>query len=74
MKKWIIWAVIFYIHSAVLLYKGIDKIEGYYMASEYSELNKHVYVGETHITTLLTRIYLQCSLYLAQNSLSRGLF
>ncbi|MED4682489.1 hypothetical protein BGP34_15035 [Bacillus mycoides] len=45
MKKWIIWAVIFYIHSAVLLYKGIDKIEGYYMASEYSELNKHVYVG-----------------------------
>lgn len=45
MKKWIFWAVIFYVHSAVLLYKGIDKIEGYYMASEYSELNKYVYVG-----------------------------
>ncbi|MGI2750929.1 hypothetical protein ACRS52_20260 [Bacillus cytotoxicus] len=45
MKKWIIWAVIFYIHSAVLLYMGIDRIEGYYMASEYSELNKHAYVG-----------------------------
>lgn len=45
MKKWIIWAVIFYIHSAVLLYKRIEKIEGYYIASEYSELNKHVYEG-----------------------------
>ncbi|YAR63965.1 hypothetical protein ACUIAK_18685 [Bacillus cytotoxicus] len=45
MKKWIIWAVIFYILSAVLLNMGIDRIEGYYMASEYSDLNKHAYVG-----------------------------
>ncbi|MDA1528622.1 hypothetical protein [Bacillus cereus group sp. TH260-2LC] len=45
MKKWTIWGIIFYIHSAVLLYLGIDRVEGYYNNEYSSELSKHVYVG-----------------------------
>ncbi|MGG0188253.1 hypothetical protein [Bacillus rhizoplanae] len=44
-KKWGIWATIFYIHSFVLLYLGIDRIEGYYYSEYSSELSKHAYVG-----------------------------
>ncbi|MDA1806974.1 hypothetical protein [Bacillus cereus group sp. BY32LC] len=45
MKRWTIWGIIFYIHSAVLLYLGIDRVEGYYNNEYSSELSKHVYVG-----------------------------
>ena len=50
MKKkanmWIlIIAVCFYIASAVMLYKGYDKITNYYMSENYSSLNENAYVG-----------------------------
>ncbi|WP_255293871.1 hypothetical protein [Bacillus toyonensis] len=33
------------LHSFVLLYLGIDRIEGYYYSEYSSELSKHAYVG-----------------------------
>jgi DMSO reductase anchor subunit len=45
MKKWIIWAVIFFIHSVFQLYRGIDRIESYYMSETSSSLDKYAFVG-----------------------------
>ncbi|MES9701277.1 MULTISPECIES: hypothetical protein [Bacillus] len=45
MKKWTIWGIIFYIHSVILLYLGFDRLGGYRMSDEFSDLNKYVYVG-----------------------------
>ena len=40
-----IFAVIFYIISAVMLYKGYDKMTNYYSSETYYSLNKNAYVG-----------------------------
>ncbi|WP_368503166.1 hypothetical protein AB3N04_12970 [Alkalihalophilus sp. As8PL] len=45
MKKWLIWAIIFYVHALFFLYKGIDRVEGYNMNEYASSLNQHVFVG-----------------------------
>ncbi|EPC8411108.1 hypothetical protein ACR3AM_005516 [Bacillus thuringiensis] len=45
MKKWTIWGIIFYIHSAVLLFLGFDRLGGYQNSETYTDTNKYAYVG-----------------------------
>ncbi|PFM68546.1 hypothetical protein COJ66_20870 [Bacillus cereus] len=44
-KKWTIWEIIFYIHSAVLLFLGFDRLGGYQNSETYTDSNKYAYVG-----------------------------
>ena len=44
-KGLIIIAVCFYVLSAVMLYKGYDKMTHYYNSENYSSLNENAYVG-----------------------------
>ncbi|PHA58711.1 hypothetical protein COF07_10215 [Bacillus wiedmannii] len=45
-KEWRIWGIIFYIHSAVLLFLGFDRLGGYQNSKKSNtDLNKYAYVG-----------------------------
>jgi 1,4-dihydroxy-2-naphthoate octaprenyltransferase len=44
-NKWTIWATLFFIHSVFQLYKGVDRIDSYFMSETGSDLDKHVFVG-----------------------------
>lgn len=45
MKKWVVTAVAFFIHAGFQFYRGVDRMENYYMSEDYSSLNTYAYVG-----------------------------
>lgn len=44
MKKWFIWATLFYLHALFLIFQGLDRI-GSYSMDEIGRDNKYAYVG-----------------------------
>lgn len=45
MKKWIIWAVIFYVHALFLAFEGISRVVDYNYDEIIDSNNRYAYVG-----------------------------
>jgi hypothetical protein len=58
MKKFIVWAIIFYIKAVVFFAKGYDKVTNYYSSDNYSDLNVNAYVGGDAYNYIINANYL----------------